>query len=714
MTAQRIPPQLPLLFQPSAESVLRDAQRTIQESTAVWDDVVKNVSPEQANIENTIIPIAHIENETMAVNDVVYLFATTHPSEEIRVASKAAKRLTDNAEVDRYLRNDMFTLVDAVLKNTDEALTHPETYRFLVKHHAKFAENGCDLKGAAKDKFESDKKKLKSITQQYLTNLDDDQSGLWFSQSDLDGLPSSFVESLKTGDGENRGKYWVNMKKSHHERILKYATSEQTRMQYFIAHQSRMPANIPLCHEIFLLRHSLARQMGWQSWAKFKMSNKMMTSPDAVRSTLLDFKNKSSELKKKQIADLLALKKADAPASNDQDTKLFLWDVAFYKKLLQEKSYSIAAQSISEYFELRTVISNILSLYGRLFEIQFEIVTCDVAQYLHGDQSSATRWHDDVFFYSVWDLRAESSFLGYIYFDPHPRQGKYTHTGHFNLQKGFERQGGGRKYPCAALITNQAKAVDGKPSLLSPNEVRAIFHEVGHGLHNLLSVTKFARFHGPKVDRDFVETPSILFEFFLWTPDRLREVSCHYSHVSTELEAAWKTANPTAQGLPPQKLPDEMIEAVIYSAHDTLGDLRNLHFGLYDLAVHDPPSTEALEHMNICATYNQMWFDTVGVHGGEAVGDLGWEWAHGESVVRLIMGDQYDAGYYAYIMGRMWALDIFETFFEKDTMNTQEARRYREMLLKPGGSQSGWKTLTEYLGREPNPGPYYRWLKRSS
>lgn len=62
----------------------------------------------------------------------------------------------------------------------------------------------------------------------------------------------------------------------------------------------------------------------------------------------------------------------------------------------------------------------------------------------------------------------------------------------------------------------------------------------------------------------------------------------------------------------------------------------------------------------------------------------------------------------------MWALDIFETFFEKDTLSTKEGRRYRELLLRYGGSQQEWKTLTGYLGREPNTEPYFRWLERAS
>ncbi|KAF3761950.1 metallopeptidase MepB [Cryphonectria parasitica EP155] len=714
MIEHGVPPQLPLLFDPTPENVLRDARKTITATTAEWDKIVETVLPSQATVENTIIPIAHLENETMAVNDVIYLMATTHPDKGIREACKAAKKLTDEAAVDRYLRKDMFALVDAVLSTTTETSVKPETYRFLTKHHAEFAENGCDLEGSAKTQFENDLKRLESLKRDYISNLDNDTSGMWFSLEELDGLPKTFIDALKKGDEEQEGKYWVDMKKPRWERMLKFARCEETRMHYFIQHLNRIPSNIPLAREIVLVRDSLARQKGSKSWAQLRMSNKMMNDPAAVRATLSQIQRNLFELGQKEASELLALKKSDVQSKNNDDTQLFLWDISYYNNLRQEKTRSVDTKSIMEYFELMTVIRHILELYSRLFEIEFELVTEERAQTLHGENSPKMKWQEEVFLYAVWDLKSTPSFIGYMYFDLHPREGKYSHAGHFNLQKGFERRDGTRAYPCSALIMNQAKPTGSDPSLLSANEVRSLFHEVGHGIHNLLSVTTFARFHGTRVDRDFVETPSILFEYFLWTPERLREVSQHYSYVSPEYKDAWKSRHPDEQDVPPQRLPDHLIQAVLSTSTSTLSILRTLHFALYDMAVHDPPSAEALASMDLCTTYNKLWWEIVGVHGGEALAQGRWDWAHGESSVRLLMAGRYDAGYYAYTLGRMWALDIFDTYFREDTYNKDAARKYRELLLKPGSSQPEWKTLTNYLGREPRPEPLYRWLGAAS
>lgn len=60
--------------------------------------------------------------------------------------------------------------------------------------------------------------------------------------------------------------------------------------------------------------------------------------------------------------------------------------------------------------------------------------------------------------------------------------------------------------------------------------------------------------------------------------------------------------------------------------------------------------------------------------------------------------------------GRMFALDIFKTGFQADTMSREAGRRYREMVLQVGGSQPEMETLTSYLGHKPSPEPYFDFI----
>lgn len=62
------------------------------------------------------------------------------------------------------------------------------------------------------------------------------------------------------------------------------------------------------------------------------------------------------------------------------------------------------------------------------------------------------------------------------------------------------------------------------------------------------------------------------------------------------------------------------------------------------------------------------------------------------------------------LRGTVFAFDIFETGFRQDTMSKEAGRRYRDMILRVGGSQPEMKTLRDYLGREPTTRPYLEWL----
>lgn len=191
-----------------------------------------------------------------------------------------------------------------------------------------------------------------------------------------------------------------------------------------------------------------------------------------------------------------------------------------------------------------------------------------------------------------------------------------------------------------------------EPTLLGLNEIRKLFHEIGHLIHALCTETRYAA--SSPVDRDFVEAPSLMFEQFFWQKQHIKDVSLHYSHLSPELKEAWRTGLADSQDQSVAEMAPKLNEAAVNSLaqvnyHKIIRDqLKELFFATYDLAVHCPASREELERMNLTETFNKMRVEILSLHGGEAIGD-GWEWGHGETVFRNILGG-YDAGYYSYIL----------------------------------------------------------------
>lgn len=214
--------------------------------------------------------------------------------------------------------------------------------------------------------------------------------------------------------------------------------------------------------------------------------------------------------------------------------------------------------------------------------------------------------------------------------------------------QGFIKEDGSRRYPATALVCNFSKPTEKKPSLLKHDEVVTLFHELGHGIHDLVSKTIYSRFHGTNTVRDFVEAPSQMLENWCWTPSQLKSLSKHYSTISPEYYKAWKE-HAGDKPDPAAEIPDELIQNLIKTKHvnAALFNLRQLHFGIFDMTVHEPKDHEAIKDMNVSETYNKLRKEIASLDGPEVLGQ-GYSWGHGEATFGHLMGG-YDAGYYGYL-----------------------------------------------------------------
>ena len=146
---------------------------------------------------------------------------------------------------------------------------------------------------------------------------------------------------------------------------------------------------------------------------------------------------------------------------------------SYYDRLLLEISYQLDAQKIAEYFPLQCTIDGMLHIFEQLFGLVFvQVTTTD------GGSLEGVTWHKDTKLYQVWNGEPENSFIGYLYLDLHPRDGKYGHAANFNMQPGFTKTDGCRHYPATALVCNFSKPTEDKPSLLKHNEVVGVPKQV--------------------------------------------------------------------------------------------------------------------------------------------------------------------------------------------------------------------------------------------
>ncbi|KAI1911702.1 metalloendopeptidase [Ophidiomyces ophidiicola] len=709
----RTPPQAPPLFTGTPSSVVENTKRLIARSRKVQDDVVGNVTLDTATFEQVLRPLATDENVMALESHILGFYQSVSTDAKLRDASTEAEKLMDDFGIESAMREDLFKLVDAVLKKSEKL--DPESKRLLEKEHKDYIRNGLGLPvGPKRDRFKEIKKRLSQISIEFQKNLNEENGGLWLTKEELNGVPDDVVSGLKKGDGDNTGKLFLTFKYPDLFPVMKYATNAEVRKQVSIANENKCNQNVPLFKEAIILRDEAARLLGYANHAAFRIEDKMAKTPETVNTFLGGLRKKLESGGLAEIEKLKLLKAEDLKSRNPSqvpDGHYFLWDHRFYDRMMLEKDYRLDHQQIAEYFPLQVTIRGMLKIFEEIFGLVFvEIEGEERNKLSETGKGDDIVWHKDVQVFSVWDDEGEGNgFVGYLYLDLFPREGKYGHAANFNLQPGFIGKDGKRRYPATALVCNFSKPTAKKPSLLKHDEVVTLFHELGHGIHDLVSRTTYSRFHGTNTVRDFVEAPSQMLENWCWTPSQLKSLSKHYSYLSAEYLDAWKEQAGN-KSRPSEQISDELIANLIKTKHvnAALFNLRQLHFGIFDMTVHEPMDHETAISMDITQKYNSLRKEIAKLEGPESIGQ-GYDWGHGQATFGHLMGG-YDAGYYGYLSSQVYSADMFYTVFKANPMNGTEGRRYRHTVLEKGGSQEEMETLKQFLGREPTPDAFYKEL----
>lgn len=674
---------------------------------SLQDKIVASNTRDTATFDSVLLPMARDDDDMSLESHIITFYQAVSTDAALRDASTEVEKKLDDFGIEASMREDFFQLVDAVFqKQKDDTSLDGESRRLLEKDHKGYIRMGLGIPaGPQRDRFKDIKKRLSELSITFQKNLNEEAGGLWFTDAELEGVPEDVLANLKKGEGEHDGKLWLTFKYPDLFPTLKYCKNAETRRKLFIANENKCNQNVELFKEAILLRDEAARLLGYPNHATFRIEDKMAKTPKTVDDFLGDLRTRLAPGGEKEIAALKELKKADAGEAKDY----FLWDHRYYDTLMLEKDYQLDQNLISEYFPLQSSIEGMLNIFEELFGLVFvEVQGADRDAIATTSKGDDIVWHPEVQLFSVWDDDGEGNgFVGYLYLDLFPRSGKYGHAANFNIQPGFISANGTRRYPATALVCNFSKPTPKKPSLLKHDEVVTLFHELGHGIHDLVSRTTYSRFHGTSTVRDFVEAPSQMLENWCWTPSQIKSLSKHWSYLSPEYAQAYKSLG---KEQPAEKMPENLINSIVSTRHvnDALFNLRQLHFGIFDMTVHEPQSHDAVQKLDVSETYNKLRKEISKIDGPEALGQ-DYHWGNGQATFGHLIGG-YDAGYYGYLSSQVYSTDMFYTVFRKDPMNKAEGRRYRHTVLEKGGSQDEMKTLEQFLGRPPSTEAFYKEL----
>ena len=267
--------------------------------------------------------------------------------------------------------------------------------------------------------------------------------------------------------------------------------------------------------------------------------------------------------------------------------------------------------------------------------------------------------------YDVTD--ADGQYMGTLYTDFFPRDTKQGGAWMTNFREQY-----GDVRPLVSLCMNFTRPTADKPSLLTFGEVRTFMHEFGHGLHSLLSKTRYESLSGTNVYRDFVEMPSQFNENFIYEREFLDSFARHYI-----------TGEPV-----PQELIDNLIAAAQFQA--AYGCIRQLGFGFLDMAWHtitEPFEGDVLQFEHEAMSQVQVFEPVPGC-------------AMSPQFTHIFSGG-YAAGYYGYKWAEVLDADAFEKFKQDGVFNTDTAHLLRDTILSRGGTAHPMTLYRNFRGQEP-------------
>ncbi|KAJ9149378.1 Prd1-proteinase yscd [Pleurostoma richardsiae] len=690
----RSAPEPPPTFEETPATLLAETASVLAKSANLRDHLVATLTPENATFSNLIVPLVDDGNLAACRLRPLTLLASVSPDPALREAARAAEKQIAAADSANLARADVAVLVAAVYEmyyDNSEVAAHGEAQtcagknensrvslddqdlHLLARMHGESVRHGAGLRDeVSRARFKEASSDLQELLVAARKTLSETGDGVWFTPAELAGVPPRTLETMKrsaTGADakEPEASLWVTFRKSHYTAVMRNATRAETRKRLYMAKGRRFPENVERLARIVVLRTEIARLLGFANHAEFKNKEMMADSVDEVRMGLEQLRDRLRPLAKQEIDKLLAIKyelmHSDGHETSNDTQKLYFWDWSFYDQLSKKRNWGFNGQKLSEYFEVEHTVKRMLELFEELLGINFETTV----------RSSV--WHEDVEVYTVWNDATEGrEFLGHLYLDLFAREGKYEGAHHALIRPGFTE---GNKH----------------------SEVRTVFHELGHAIHNILALTKYAIPHS----RDFMEIPSIMLENWIWVPQVLRCLGKHYTFLeeyrtAPNSNSTDETDELTIDELLPEKLAKDVCRTKhLNGAHDLL---TQIHAALFDLAIHSPVTHAEAAEMNITRVWNALHQEIVGLSfDGEQESDS--EVRYGQAGFPHVYRKN-DAGYFAYVTSQICATDMYVTAFKDDPLSHSTWRKYKYFVLQPGSGQLEAITLKGFLGRKPN------------
>ena len=563
------------------------------------------------------------------------------------------------------LSDALFERVRSVWEEREGLSLDAEDLRLLERTYEGFTERGALLPPEAKERLKQIQARMSELSLTFSQNNLKDQQRFRLHVTDarsLEGMPETSLRAAESLAREEGREGWVfTLAAPSFFPFMQHCPDGRLREEMYRAKMTVGAAgdeydNRELIRELVNLRLEYAQLLGAKNYAEKALRLRMARRPEAVYQLLDQLLDAYRPIAEDELARVEAYAR-----EHGQTEPLQPWDWSYWAQQYQRAYYELDEEMLRPYFELSRVSDAVFGLATTLYGIHFT------------PRPDLPLYHPDVRAYEVTD--ADGSYLGLLYTDFFPREGKQSGAWMNNLQEQYHSAEGIDHRPHIVLVMNFTPPTEGHPALLTPGEVRTFLHEFGHALHGMFASARYSSLSGTNVVRDFVELPSQLMENWLDERTWLLTFARHYESG--------------------EALPEELIQRMEQARHFLVGyaACRQLSFGYLDMAWHT--ITEPLgEGLDTKAFEEQAWQRAVLLAPSPVPCQMSTSFGH-------IFSGGYAAGYYGYKWAEVLDADAFAAFQEEGIFSRETAGRFRREVLSEGDKRDAEQLYEAFRGKAP-------------
>ncbi len=620
-------------------------------------------SHDKPTFENTLVAL---EKSAALLRRVTWVFqaltnANTNPTLQ-KVQEQLAPRLAAHSDA-ITLNKALFKRIKAIYMQRKTLKLDTESARLVTYYYDAFVHAGANLSAKDKTALKALNQKEAALNAEFVKKLlaATKEAALVVDSVDkLAGLSAGEIKAAAT-DAKDRGlngKWVLPLQNTTQQPALKSLSNRATREKLFKASWTRTErgdANDTRkdIENLAKIRAEKARLLGFKNYAEWNLQDQMARTAEAA----ITFMKKLAPATVAHAAEEAReiQKMIDAEHGG---FKLQPWDWFYYSEKVRKAQYDLDESEIKPYFELNTVLQEGVfyaahKLYGLTFKERHDLPV----------------YQKDVRVFQVYN--EDGSTVGLYYYDPYKRDNKFGGAWMDDIV--------GQSYlmgtkPVIYNVTNFTKPAKGQPALISFDDVITLFHEFGHTLHGLFADQKYPSLSGTKTARDFVEFPSQFNEHWATYPTVFAHYARHY-----------KTGQPM-----PESLLNKLKKSATFNSGFALAEV--LEAADLDMAWHTLSADLPLQDAD---AFEVKALKAANVEIREIPP------RYRSSYFMHIWGNNYQAGYYAYLWTEMLDDDAYTWFEEHGGLTRKNGERFRKMILSRGNTLDYGEMYRAFRGRDP-------------